>query len=201
MTIHEERPALLFADTESLDSIVPEVSCEGFVSYTFEDPPHPMMALAQMVIGHLKPLPKSVVGIEGDYLPHSLLESIRHECAHLKFQDVTQGVAELRMVKSQDEIQAIKDAVELCDLGQHQTRKLAKPGITELELFEEVRKAMETKAERRVPLLCDFISGPRTAQVGGPPSSRILRQGDLLLVDLAPQYNGYWGDSCNVSVR
>jgi Xaa-Pro aminopeptidase len=178
-------------------SVLSEVFCEAIASYTFEVPPHPMGDLSQKIIERLQPLPKSVVGVEGDHLPFSLLERIRNECGQLEFQDIAQTVAELRMVKDQEEIQAIQEAVGLCDLGQEQAMRLAEPGITELELFEEVRKAMETKAAGRVPLLCDFVSGPRTAQVGGPATSRVLGRGDLVLVDLAPQYQGYWGDSCN----
>ncbi len=55
---------------------------------------------------------------------------------------------------------------------------------------------MESTAGTRLPVLADLVSGPRTAEIGGPPSSRILEDGDLVLCDLVPRVAGYWGDSC-----
>jgi Xaa-Pro aminopeptidase len=55
---------------------------------------------------------------------------------------------------------------------------------------------MEAAAGERLSLLCDFASGERTAEVGGPPGSRTLREGDLAIVDLVPRLAGYFGDSC-----
>ena len=55
---------------------------------------------------------------------------------------------------------------------------------------------MESTAEARLPVLADLVSGPRTAEVGGPPSARVLAKGDLVLCDLVPRVGGYWGDSC-----
>jgi Xaa-Pro aminopeptidase len=161
-----EQPVLLLADTESCDGVDPEVSCETFTSYTFEAPSYPMLALTQKIIACLRALAKSVVGIEGDFLPSSLQEKIRLECPRLEFKDITKIVAELRMVKDKGEIDILKEALELCDLGQERARSFARPGMTELELFEEVRKVMETKAGQRVPLLCDFVSGPRSVDSG-----------------------------------
>ena len=192
-----EQPVLLLADMESCEGVDPEVSCETFTSYTFEAPSYPMLALTQKIIARFRALPKSVVGIEGDFFPYSLQEKLRVECPWVEFKDITQIVAELRMVKDKEEIGILKEALELCDLGQEQARSFATPGMTELDLFEEVRKVMEAKAGQRIPLLCDFVSGPRSAQAGGAASSRALSDGDLFLVDLAPQYKGYWGDSCN----
>jgi Xaa-Pro aminopeptidase len=76
----------------------------------------------------------------------------------------------------------------------------ARPGITELELFAAVRAAMETEARKRFPLMADFVSGPRTEEAGGSPSTRIIEPGDLILSDLTPCLDGYWGDTCHTVV-
>jgi Xaa-Pro aminopeptidase len=55
---------------------------------------------------------------------------------------------------------------------------------------------MEMAAGSRVPVLADFVTGPRTAGVGGPPGTREVERDDLLLVDLVPRVGVYWGDSC-----
>src|SRR5947207_13358920 len=68
--------------------------------------------------------------------------------------------------------------------------------MTEIEVFGEIRKAIELKEGARVPMIADVVSGPRTALTGGPPSARELQPGDLLIADLVPRHLGYWGDSC-----
>ena len=110
--------------------------------------------------------------------------------------DVTAALAAERAVKDRDEIERIRAAVALCDAGQRAAREAAREGATELEVWAATRAAIEREAGGRVPLLADLVSGPRTADVGGPPGGRELRRGDLVLVDLVPRRDGYWGDSC-----
>ena len=72
--------------------------------------------------------------------------------------------------------------------------------MTELELFGLVRQDMEARVGARLPLMADLSSGQGTASGGGMPTNNKIKQGDLLLCDLTPCLNGYWGDSCNTIV-
>lgn len=102
-----------------------------------------------------------------------------------------------RAVKDPDEIDLMRQAVAVCDAGQEAARRLAVPGMSELDLFTEVRAAMERVAGGRLAILADLVSGPRTADVGGPPGQRTIAEGELVLCDLVPRVAGYWGDSCS----
>jgi Xaa-Pro dipeptidase len=108
--------------------------------------------------------------------------------------------AEMRAVKDEEETAIIRECCALCDLGQNLNKELVKPRITELELFEEVRKGMEMHEGGRMAILADMVSGPRTAQIGGSPSQRVIEAGDPIICDLVPRHRGYWGDSCNSCV-
>jgi Xaa-Pro dipeptidase len=110
--------------------------------------------------------------------------------------DVTDKLSLARAVKDGDELERLRRAVRVCDAGQAEARRRAVPGATELEAWAAVRAAMEQAAGGRCPLLADFISGPRTAAVEGPPGERLLGEGDLLIADLVPRIDGYWGDAC-----
>jgi Xaa-Pro aminopeptidase len=72
--------------------------------------------------------------------------------------------------------------------------------MTELELFSLMRPEMETSVGTRLPLMLDLVCGTRTEEGGGNPSNKIIQQGDLILSDLTPCLNGYWGDTCNTMV-
>jgi Xaa-Pro aminopeptidase len=112
---------------------------------------------------------------------------------------LVEGAAELgraRAVKDPDELDRLRGALALCDVGQRAARALADPGLTEIELWGAVRAAVERAAGGRTPLLADLASGERTGETGGPPGERVLEEGDLVLCDLVPRRDGYWGDSC-----
>ena len=109
---------------------------------------------------------------------------------------VREALLAARAVKDPDEIEALRVALRACDAGQRRLRELAAPGITEIELFGGVRGAIERAAGARTPLLADLVSGKRTGSMGGPPSTRTLADGELVLCDLAPRVGGVWADSC-----
>ena len=74
-------------------------------------------------------------------------------------------------------------------------------GAHELEVWTEIRYAIEAEEGTRVPILGDYVSGiDATAAVGGFPTDRVIEAGDPILCDLAPRSHGYWGDSCNAIV-
>ena len=77
-----------------------------------------------------------------------------------------------RAVKDPDEIEAIRAATEIADAGQAAARAGLRPGADELSLWTETRAAMEHLARSRLPVLADFVTGERTAEVGGPPAGR-----------------------------
>src|SRR5690606_28400733 len=72
----------------------------------------------------------------------------------------------------------------------------SRPGATELDVWAAMRAAIDQAAGGRGPLLADLVSGPRTEEVGGPPGTRTLAEGDLVLCDVVPCLDGIWGDSC-----
>lgn len=114
----------------------------------------------------------------------------------LQWVDVGDELARSRAVKDPDELELLRAAIAVCDAGQQAAREQATAGITELELWGATRAAMESAAGSRLPVLADLVSGPRTVDVGGPPGTRRLEKGDLVLCDLVPRVGGYWGDSC-----
>jgi len=124
------------------------------------------------------------------------LASLPGPLARVELDDVGDALQRARAVKDPDEIDGILAAIAIADVGQAAARAALRTGITELELWTETRAAMETAAGGRLPVLADFVTGPRTGEIGGPPTGRRIEEGDLLLVDLVPRVGGYWGDSC-----
>ena len=106
-----------------------------------------------------------------------------------------------RMVKTSDEIAALRHAAEVAAVGQREALRATAAGRTELEVFADIRCAMETAAGGRVCVAGEYSSGvDRTPAVFDWPRNRRLEIGDPVVADIAPRVAGYWGDSCNTLV-
>lgn len=129
------------------------------------------------------------VGVDGESLPLGLKWLV-------DLQDIPPGLLDpVRAVKDPDEIEALEHALSVSAAGQATVSAIV-AGSTELEAWGQVRTAMENRAGAPLRVVADFLSGDRTALVEGPATTRVLRRGDLLLADLVPQVDGYWGDTC-----
>lgn len=118
----------------------------------------------------------------------------------LSYVDASAEIEAAKAIKDPDELEAIRAAIAVCDLGQKAARELAAPGMTELELWGAIRSRIESFVGRRLPVLADLLSGPRTAEIGGPPTERALKFREPILFDLVPRVGCYWGDSCSTFV-
>lgn len=106
------------------------------------------------------------------------------------------------MVKTPDEVAALRRCAAVADVGQVAAREGARAGRSELEVFAEGRRlAMEAAAGGRVCVTGELSAGrERAAALFDWPRNHLLAAGDPVVVDLAPRVAGYWGDSCNTLV-
>lgn len=138
------------------------------------------------------------LGIEPAALPVALGWAMRRTFQALTLGDATPALTEARLVKTGSELERIRAALDLITVGQDAARRLLRDGMTEVELFAGVRGAIEVRARQRTPVSGDLVAGAaRTAEGGGWPTGYEIAAGDLVLVDLVPRRDGYWGDSCN----
>jgi len=79
--------------------------------------------------------------------------------------------------------------------------RYAKPGMTTKELDDYGARILTDFGARSAPLLtygfpgCTCISVDREFCHGIPSDSRILKDGDLINIDVSAELNGFWGDN------
>jgi Xaa-Pro aminopeptidase len=180
----------------------PGITAVPYVSYAYDKPVDHLKQFTHCLLQLFKPKCRNnmKIGIEPDSFPYSVSKSLNLQYPEIEFIDINKDVVHLRLIKDSGELALIREATHLCDIGQVAVMKYARPGMTELELFTRVRGDMDSAAGKRVPLMADLVSGERTGEGGGNPSDRIINTGDLILSDLTPCLNGYWGDTCNTIV-
>ncbi|MEW6065416.1 peptidase M24 [Desulforamulus profundi] len=103
-------------------------------------------------------------------------------------------VEELRMIKDEREISAIRRAMEIGDKAFAHILKYVKPGISERELALELEFFMRRQGATGVAFETIMASGLRSALPHGVASDRQLQFGDLLTMDFGAVYQGYNSD-------
>jgi Xaa-Pro aminopeptidase len=97
----------------------------------------------------------------------------------------------LRMVKDDGELALMAEAQRVAGIGMDRARELLRPGVTAHEIATEVTYAlMRAGAERTsTPIYVTF--GIETCMLHGRLSPNPLRAGELAVIDLTPQVEGY----------
>jgi Xaa-Pro aminopeptidase len=97
----------------------------------------------------------------------------------------------LRMIKDADELTAMTEAQRIAGVGMDRARELLRPGVTAHEVATEALYAMGRAGAEgtSTPIYVNF--GVETCMLHGRISPRPLQRGELALIDLTPQVDGY----------
>ena len=148
------------------------------------------------VVGRDEP-PKNI-GIENDHVTLEIKEKLNSLFNFSKFKDVSRDIMNLRIIKSDEEINLIKNGARVADIGAEETVKHIKVGASELEIAMAGRDKMELEIARIYPdaeymdTWAWFQSGINTDGAHNPKTSRKLISGDILSLNMFPMISGYY---------
>jgi Xaa-Pro aminopeptidase len=97
----------------------------------------------------------------------------------------------LRAVKEPDEITLMTEAQRIAGLGMDRARELLRPGVTAQEIATESLYAMMRAGASRTSTPIYVNLGAETCMLHGRLSPRPLQAGELAVIDLTPQVDGY----------
>ena len=148
------------------------------------------------IIGRDEP-PKNI-GIENDHVTLEMKEKFKSLFSSSKFSDVSKDLMQLRMIKSSEEIDIIKNGARIADIGAEEIVKHIKVGASELEIATVGRDKMEMEIAKTYPeaeymdTWVWFQSGINTDGAHNPKTSRKLKSGDILSLNTFPMISGYY---------
>ena len=148
------------------------------------------------VVGRDEP-PKNI-GIENDHVTLEIKEKLNSLFNFSKFKDVSRDIMNLRTIKSDEEINLIKNGANIADIGAYETVKHIKVGASELEIAMAGRDKMELEIAKIYPnaeymdTWAWFQSGINTDGAHNPKTSRKLISGDILSLNMFPMISGYY---------
>jgi len=97
----------------------------------------------------------------------------------------------LRMVKDADELALMTEAQRIAGIGMDRARGLLRPGVTAHEVATEALYAMMRAGASRTSTPVWVTFGIETCMLHGRQSPRPLGHGELAVIDLTPQVEGY----------
>jgi len=103
-------------------------------------------------------------------------------------------VERLRVVKSPEEVQAIRSAAELAQEALAEVLPGIRVGQSEREVGAALEAALRRRGSEWHPFPTIVASGPRAALPHARTSARTIGRGELLLLDFGAQVDGYCAD-------
>lgn len=136
-----------------------------------------------------------VVGLEmRSYRPNRVVsEQFQTMLEHVgcTMADGTDVVRECRSVKSPKEIDYIVKAAEIGDVGIRAAIETMKPGMTELQVYGEMIRAMAYAGGENPGITLPVVSGRKSACLHALSSRKKIEEGDIVVIDASGVYNRY----------
>jgi len=148
------------------------------------------------IIGKDEP-PKNI-GIENDHVTIEIKKKLTSLFSFSKFKDVSKDLMKLRIIKSKEEIEIIRNGARIANIGAEEIVKHIKVGASELEIAMTGRDKMELEIAKTYPeaeymdTWVWFQSGINTDGAHNPKTSRRLVSGDILSLNTFPMISGYY---------
>jgi len=150
------------------------------------------------VVEKLRQMGVKRVGIGSTRTTLHLFEELKKAGEGLEFVPVGAPVEELRRVKTEAEIQKIKQALELTEAGLEWILKRIRPGMTEKEVALELEFWYRKEGADDVAFELIVAAGPESALPHHRAGNHVLRKGEVVLFDIGAKVDGYCADITRV---
>jgi Xaa-Pro aminopeptidase len=123
-----------------------------------------------------------------------LIEMLRVRFPQFEVRDLTPSLDQARLIKSQREIELIRKATRLSGLALMEAMRSTVPGITEYELDAVAKYIYYRNGAQGDAYYSLIASGPNAMYPHYNAGKRVMRDGDFLLMDYAPDISYYTSD-------
>jgi Xaa-Pro aminopeptidase len=200
----EEETACIFVPAEGSTTLITDASWDveraeaeayaGSVLYARDFAP----VLAELVedAGGME----AHVGISGFRIfPAPVYLSLLRELPDSTFEDATEIISDLRMIKSPAEVSIMREASRITDAAMEAGLRTIEEGRSEVEVAAVAEQVIRT-AGAEPSFVTEMGAGPRTALGTFLPGQRQLERGQVAVLDCGARFHGYHGDMCRTVI-
>ena len=207
MPVHFENVLVLFArDRDPVLLVGPET--DGYAQlrstirdirvlaeFSAEDEDYPFSTVIPLadIVADVAGSPKRIGLAAKVHMSATLFESICSALPQAEFVNVDEAMSVIRGIKTPAEIEVIRYAYKIADLGMEAAIRAIRPGITEREVAAEAEYAMRKAGCEGYGIDTMVASGVNTDHIIARTTMRVIEENDVVCLTIAPRYEGYHG--------
>lgn len=135
------------------------------------------------------------LGIEEKFISYYFFQRLKNTL-NIDHIVETNGIVEsLRMIKSEEEIRFIKDAIEVSITSMKESMRDISQGITEQEVSAKFAYFLRLYGGQKESFDTIIASGPRGALPHGLPTEKHIGEDDVIVIDFGVKKRGYNSDT------
>ena len=146
------------------------------------------IASLNLIANHTK------VGIEGNFISVNLFDNIMKIMPTVKWKKIDDIIGVIAAVKDQEEIDALKTAIEITDEAFKQIIPDLKEGAIEREISAKISYIFKQLGAEGDSYESIIASGYLGALPHARPTEKSFEKGDFVVMDFGALYNGYHAD-------
>ncbi|EGJ78650.1 putative peptidase [Streptomyces sp. Tu6071] len=132
-----------------------------------------------------------ILAVEEHHLTVARHRTLADTAPRLRLGDLGRGVEQLRLVKDEEEIGALRIAAEIADQALGELLESILVGRTERHLALELERRLVDHGADGAAFATSVATGPHAGLAGHRPTDRRVEEGDFLSVCLGATYRGY----------
>jgi Xaa-Pro aminopeptidase len=129
-----------------------------------------------------------------DLMPFMVHEGLKRRFPAVEFTDAGGIWAKLTAIKHPQEIELIRNAVRVADLGTNAAIDAVRPGISEHAVSAEAIYVMRKHGSEFEPFIPLVASGYNTSMFERVATEKTIRSGEMIILDIGAVVRGYTGD-------
>lgn len=103
-------------------------------------------------------------------------------------------IEDIRIVKEPAEMECIRGAIGIAERAFRTIKKVIKKGCKERDIAIEMEYRLRKEGTEAIPFDIIVASGERGAMPHGIAGDKVIKNGELVIVDFGSRYNGYHSD-------
>ncbi|RLF08317.1 MAG: aminopeptidase [Thermoprotei archaeon] len=147
-------------------------------------------AIIDFLISIKVPIPLYV----DDLYPQDLIDAIRRKLELHEVKALGQEIENLRAKKDDYEISCIREAIEKTKRGLEKAHEVLCEGVRETSIAAEIERALREEDVEAMAFDIVVASGPRSSYPHAKPTSKRIKRGENVVIDLGVRVQGYCSD-------
>ena len=139
-------------------------------------------------------LSKGMIGLQFDWLSVRELDTLKTSLPDAGFRDFSQILWKLRYVKDAAEIDAIRQAVKVAEIGVRTALETVASGKSEDQASLEIESAMRGAGGQQRGIRAAVLSGDRARYPFAMPGANRIRSEDFVVLDITVSHSGYFAE-------